>query len=134
MKKEKKLVVYPAIFEPDEGDKNIYTITFPDVPDAISQGKGMEESLLNATEVLELALYDVNELPEASHIKESDLPDDGSKVVYLSIDLNKAGEGITIPTVRKNTRIPAELALEAEKAGYNFSKVLTEALRDKLKK
>ena len=47
-------IEYPAIFEPaDEGG---YTITFPDFPEAISEGDSLEEANYNAIEVLDLTL------------------------------------------------------------------------------
>lgn len=47
-------IEYPAIFDPaDEGG---FTITFPDFPEAISEGDTLEEANYNATEVLGLTL------------------------------------------------------------------------------
>ena len=47
-------IEYPAIFDPaDEGG---YTITFPDFPEAISEGDTLEEANYNAIEVLALTL------------------------------------------------------------------------------
>jgi antitoxin HicB len=47
-------IEYPAIFDPaDEGG---YTITFPDFPEAISEGDTLEEANYKATEVLDLTL------------------------------------------------------------------------------
>jgi antitoxin HicB len=47
-------IEYPAIFDPaDEGG---YTITFPDFPEAISEGDSLEEARYNAIEVLDLTL------------------------------------------------------------------------------
>jgi antitoxin HicB len=47
-------IEYPAIFDPaDEGG---YTITFPDFPEAISEGDTLEEANYNAIEVLDLTL------------------------------------------------------------------------------
>ncbi|MEI6214995.1 MAG: type II toxin-antitoxin system HicB family antitoxin [Desulfuromonadales bacterium] len=47
-------IEYPAIFDPaDEGG---YTISFPDFPEAISEGDSLEEANYNAIEVLDLTL------------------------------------------------------------------------------
>ena len=47
-------IEYPAIFDPAaEGG---YTITFPDFPEAISEGDSFEEANYNAIEVLDLTL------------------------------------------------------------------------------
>jgi len=47
-------IAYQALLapQPDGG----YTVTFPDLPDAITEGANQAEALLNATEVLTLAL------------------------------------------------------------------------------
>jgi antitoxin HicB len=47
-------IEYPAIFDPAE--EGGYTITFPDFPEAISEGDTLEEANYNATEVLDLTL------------------------------------------------------------------------------
>ncbi len=45
----------------------------------------------------------------------------------------KEANEITKPaTIMKNTSIPRDLAIAGEKAGINFSKLLTEALKIKL--
>lgn len=134
MSKQRKIVAYPAIFDPSDITKDRFTITFPDVPDAISQGDGFTESLAMATEALELSLYDEKDLPTPSRLEDIEKPSDSSMIVYITIDLERASEDVQVPKVRKNTRIDEDLAKEAEKAGLNFSKVLNEALREKLRK
>lgn len=44
---------YIAKFEPDGGG---FLVTFPDIPEAVTGGKTLEEARLNAAEALELAL------------------------------------------------------------------------------
>jgi antitoxin HicB len=46
---------YPAKFTPDK-EAGGFVVTFPDVPEAITQGETMEEALAMASEALELAL------------------------------------------------------------------------------
>ncbi|MGV0954652.1 MAG: type II toxin-antitoxin system HicB family antitoxin [Fluviibacter sp.] len=41
---------YQAIFEPQE--EGGFTVTFPDIPEAITEGKSREEAAFNAIEVL----------------------------------------------------------------------------------
>lgn len=48
-------VLYPAIFEYDKSEKT-YTVYFPDLPEAITEGKTLEEAFFNASEVLTLTL------------------------------------------------------------------------------
>lgn len=76
-------IEYPAIFDPaDEGG---YTITFPDFPEAISEGDTLEEANYNATEVLDLTLksrMEDNELIPIPHSKT------GDKVYMIAPDVN----------------------------------------------
>ena len=46
---------YPARFTPDK-QKGGFVVTFPDVPEAITQGDTIEEAMAMASEALELAL------------------------------------------------------------------------------
>ena len=48
-------VLYPAVFEYDKSEKR-YTVYFPDLPEAITEGDTLEEALFNAAEVLTLTL------------------------------------------------------------------------------
>jgi antitoxin HicB len=48
-----QVLEYPANFELDE---EYFVVTFPDLPEAITQGMGEEEALAMAAEVLESAL------------------------------------------------------------------------------
>ena len=56
---------YPAYFEPAE--EGGFTITFPDFPEAISEGDDLDQALFNAVEVLDLTLVsrldDKEEIP-----------------------------------------------------------------------
>jgi len=48
-------VLYPAIFDYDKSEKR-YTVSFPDLPEAITEGETLEEAIFNASEVLTLTL------------------------------------------------------------------------------
>jgi antitoxin HicB len=48
-------VLYPAIFEYDKSEKR-YTVSFPDLSEAITEGETLEEAIFNASEVLTLTL------------------------------------------------------------------------------
>lgn len=94
--------------------------------------------MMNASEALGLALYNVpdNKLPHPTSIKKiqeicrTNYPN--AKVYPVAVDLDKTAEEVVPVMVKKNTRIPGKLAKQAEKAGINFSKTLTEALEEKL--
>ena len=68
-----RTIVYPAVLDDtDNGEKGYYTVEFPDVPGALSEGHGLVEALYNAGQTLGLELYDVpnNELPQPTPINE----------------------------------------------------------------
>lgn len=48
-------VLYPAIFEYDKSEKR-YTVRFPDLSEAITEGETLEEAIFNASELLTLTL------------------------------------------------------------------------------
>jgi len=45
---------YPAIFEPAE--EGGFVVTFPDIPEAITQGEDVDDAMLHAADALETAL------------------------------------------------------------------------------
>ena len=47
--------VYPALLTPDEQDGG-FVVTFPDVPEAITQGEGVSDALQQAADCLEEAI------------------------------------------------------------------------------
>src|SRR3989344_3829072 len=69
-------VLYPAIFEYDKSEKR-YTVHFPDLSEAITEGETFEEALLNASEVLTLTLEgridEDMEIPTPSRRKDAKL-------------------------------------------------------------
>lgn len=83
------IVTYPAVLDNSENEKGLYTVTFPDVPGAISQGQGVTQALANGSEALGLMLYDVETLPVASALNkvEQDFPN--ALVMLVSSDLSK---------------------------------------------
>ena len=48
------MLQYPAIFEPAE--EGGFVVTFPDIPEAITQGEIAEDAMAHAADVLESAL------------------------------------------------------------------------------
>lgn len=123
------MLLYPAIFK--QGDTSI-TVTFPDIPEAITQGKDLNEAYQMAVEVLGFTLEDYQEYPQASSSSQvqSDNPD--ADVALISIDMNAYLRKYHAKKVRKNVTIPEWLNNLAEDKNLNFSQVLTEALESKL--
>lgn len=127
-----RLVAYPAILDDSENKKGVYTVTFPDVPGAISFGRGVAEAMQRGSEALGLMLYDRNNLPLATNLETVRKQNPGKIVTLISNDLDNTKKYVKKPIVKKNTSLPGDLAQEAEKAGINFSQTLADALRTKL--
>lgn len=64
-------IAYCAMIEPQNGGG--FTVTFPDLPDAITEGDTEEEALYNAAEVLTLTLdgrlAEGEEIPEPVYLE-----------------------------------------------------------------
>ena len=127
-------VVYPAILDDSENKKECYTVTFPDVSGAITDGNGEGEAMARGSEILGAFLYDLpkDQLPVPTDIEDVKRRNPDKLVVPIFADLEKARRETKPATVKKNTTIPGDLAYKAEEAGINFSQTLTEALKQKL--
>lgn len=123
------MLFYPAVFT--QGQHYI-TVTFPDIPSAITQGETQSEAFEMAQEVLGFVLEDYNEYPKASDIAilQQQYPD--STIAVIAIDMVAYNRKYHSKKVRKNVTIPEWLNDLAEKSNLNFSQVLTDALEAKL--
>ncbi|MCH4169614.1 MAG: type II toxin-antitoxin system HicB family antitoxin [Lactobacillus sp.] len=127
-----RLVAYPAVLDDRENKKGEYTVTFPDVPGAISDGNNLPQALANGAIALGLILFDQKKLPEVTDMKQVQADNPDTIVSYIAVDLDKTEKESYKPMVKKNTRIPADLAHRAEKANINFSATLTKAIEKEL--
>ena len=122
-----KEYVYPAIFE-QNSDKS-YTITFPDLPGCISEGKSLANAIDMAqnalTQWLEYLLDEKETIPSPSQIKKiNTLENQFANLVRAEIRDNHA--------VRRTVSIPNWLDIKAADAGISLSKILQEALKARL--
>ena len=88
------LMKYPAIFDDSENHKGTYTVTFPDVPCAITEGRGMDAAVYNAKAVLELGLYGKQEYPASSSLVEVQQDNPNKIVKMIEVDTDKLGEDV----------------------------------------
>lgn len=123
------MLFYPAVFTQGE---HYITVTFPDIPSAITQGETQEEAFEMAQEVLGFALEDYEKYPKASNIVELQKQHPESTIVVIGIDMVAYNRKYHSKKVRKNVTIPEWLNELAEKSNLNFSQVLTDALEEKL--
>ena len=83
--------VFPAILRPDDGG---YTVVFPTVPEAITEGATRAEALANAQDALETALslyIDGREaLPAPGRVSRSQVPVEVSPVGQMKLALYEA--------------------------------------------
>lgn len=118
------VVVYPAILDDSENKKDYFTVTFPDVPGAITDGQGEGKAMENGSEVLGAVLMDTptSQLPKATDIEKVKAENKNCLVVPIFADLELAKRKSKAVTVKKNTTIPSDLAYQAQEAGINFQK------------
>jgi antitoxin HicB len=98
------MLQYPANFEPAE--EGGFVITFPDIPEAITQGEDEEDARLRASDALESALDFYFEAPRP--IPAPSKPKRGQRLIELSASLS-AKVLLLNEMVAQKVR-PAELA------------------------
>jgi predicted RNase H-like HicB family nuclease len=130
----REFAVYPAVFEHDDDDDGI-TITFPDLPGALSCADTEEEAIFMAKDALGAWIATNEELknviPEPSKLSALALEANQTAClieVWLPIFRNERLEG----SVKKNVTVPIWLNALAEKANMNFSHILQAGLKNAL--
>lgn len=122
---------YPAVFH--KAEEGGYWVTFPDIPECITEGDNMAEAYDMAVEALGLALEEKIEnkekLPVASEVE--DIKEDGT-IVVVQFDLEDYNKKHNNKAVKKKLTIPAWLNERALDMNINFSKVLQDALMEKV--
>ena len=120
--------VYPAVFE--QNSDGSFTITYPDLPGCISEGKTLGNAMYMAqnalTQWIEFLLQEKEPIPLASDIKKIK-PSNNQFANLIRADVrdNRA--------VRRTVSIPGWLDTKAAEAGVSLSKVLQDALKEKLR-
>ena len=123
----KKNYIYPAIYEyEDNGTISVY---FPDIDNCFTFGETVEECLKNAKECLELFVESEleleKELPQATDYNSIA----GNKFLVIADveDMKKQNKA-----VNRTVTLPRWLNIAAEKADINVSRVLQEALKERI--
>ena len=132
-------VVYPVIFTATHDEKDTYLIYIPDI-DGATEGYGVSDAYSMAKDYMGCSFYEMNDedLPAPSNITDIDITDgkfyeEGESFVSLvDLNLTEYRRSMNKKTVRRNVSIPEWLNHEAEKAHINVSRVLQEALKEKL--
>lgn len=130
--------VYPVIFtQVDDG----VLVEVPDM-DILTEGKDIADAMEMARDAIGLkgiSMADaMQEIPQPSELGAIDagsgtFAEEGKGIVSLvDIDFLEYRRRVDNRTVRRNVTLPNWLNVEAEKAHLNVSKVLQEALMEKL--
>lgn len=124
---------YPIILS--QGEKFII-VYVPDF-EINTQGENIANAIEMARDAIGVVGIDMEDdgesLPEPTVISEvkTDLKTD--VVTYVDVDFSEYRRKNDLKMVKKNCTIPSWLSFEAEKAGINFSAILTAALKKELK-
>lgn len=127
-------LIYPACFYPNDSG---YTVTIPDLPGCITEGKNIAEAIEMAVDaasgwILD-SIEDGGSIPKATTDISSihlDYPD--GMINFIVLDMDSYAEKYGEKAVRKNCTIPSWLNVAAERKNINFSAVLQQALIEQL--
>lgn len=131
--------VYPVIFTEDKNGE--YLVEVPDVG-ILTEGRDLGDAMFMARDAIGLAgivAEDKNEeIPKPSRVEdikleEGEFSDEGKSIVALvDVDFTEYRRKNDNKTVRRNVTLPNWLDHAATEAGLNVSRVLREALAEKL--
>ena len=124
---------YPAIFH--KAEEGGYWITFPDVPECMTQGEDLEHAYEMAFEALGLAITsrekEGEKIPDPTDPFSLDV-NKNERCVIIEFDMLAYKKKTNSRAVKKTLTIPEWLNEEANELGINFSQVLQAALMEKL--
>lgn len=119
--------VYPAVFHPN--DDGTFTIDYPDLPGCISEGKDLSNAMTMAQSALaqwvEYLTNSKTAIPTPSRVR--DVVCSGDEFVTLiraEVRDNRA--------VKRTVSIPKWMDEQVAASGLSLSRVLQDALRDRL--
>lgn len=123
---------YPAVFH--KAEEGGFWVTFPDIPECMTQGDDMQAAYEMAVDSLGLSLSTMEDngetIPKASSLDEVD-PEEGTLVI-IEFDMAEYRKKNSSRAVKKTLSIPEWLNEAAIRENINFSQILQEALMTKL--
>ncbi len=124
---------YPAVFH--KAEEGGFWVTFPDIPECMTQGEDMQQAYEMAVEALGLSITTMEEegeeLPKAS-APDMVLTEEGSFLVVVEFDLMEYRRRNCSRAVKKTLSIPEWLNEAAIRKNIIFFQVLQEALLQKV--
>ena len=122
---------YPIFLR--QANNGQYAVSVPDF-DSFTQGKDLADALYMARDLIGLmgiTLQDEGEeIPQP--YSSGYTADEGEKEYIVDVDFNEYRAEHDQRSVRKNLTIPYYINAKAEKMGINFSRVLQEALLERI--
>lgn len=123
---------YPAVFH--KAEEGGFWVSFPDIPECLTQGDDMQQAYQMAVEALGLSLTTMEEAGE--QIPAASFPDEVSAedgfLVVVEFDMAEYRRKHCSRAVKKTLSIPEWLNEAAMRQNINFSQVLQEALMQKV--
>lgn len=124
---------YPVILSPGEKFIVVYVPDF----DINTQGEDVTDAIEMARDAIGIVGIDMEDdgesLPEPTAVSEVKTDSAADIVTLVDVDFGEYRRKNDMRAVKKNCTIPSWLNFEAEKAGVNFSAILTAALKSELK-
>lgn len=119
--------VYPALFHSNED--GTFTITYPDLPGCISEGRSLENAMYMAqsalTQWLEYLTEKKQEIPNASALKDINAaPGEFANLIRVDVKDGRA--------VKRTVSIPKWMDDKVTETGLSLSRVLQDALKERL--
>lgn len=128
-----KKLFYPALFH--KAEEGGFWVSFPDLPECLTQGDDMTQAYEMAVDALGLALVcretEGQPLPAASDPTEI-TPEPDSFLAVIEFDMLAYKKRTDSRAVKKTLSIPSWLNDAAISAGVNFSQALQDALKAQL--
>ncbi len=123
---------YPAYFH--KAEEGGFWISFPDIPECLTQGDDMSEAYEMANDALGLSLEDrikEKRIPTPTEIDKLS-PEDDAYIVLIEFDLQEYRKKHSSKAIKKTLSIPQWLNEAAVAQNINFSQVLQDGLKAKL--
>ena len=129
----KNRLFYPALFH--KAEEGGFWISFPDIPECLTEGDNMEEAYNMAIDALGLCLSDMekNNIPFPAPSPVDKITVDADAVlVVIEFDMLAYKKRTSSRAVKKTLTIPEWLNEQAIQLNINFSQVLQDALMEKV--
>lgn len=123
-------IAYPIILTPDEPG---YLVYVPDM-DVMTEGSDLADALYMAKDLISLCGITKQDNGEEIPPPSTELPKckEGEMVNFVLVDFNEYRRANDQKAIRRSVSLPNYLNHAAEKAGLNFSRLLQDAIKEKL--